>query len=118
MAVFNQHNRCARCRRKGQDNDPCVKNLDCNFCNVLTSDQRAQLSTPTYKARKEKKAYKLAASPSEGDTSSVRVLGQVNKSGNVVEKEVQLPPEKKNSTSSKNKKKSTSSKQSNIFNED
>ena len=56
MAGFDTHNFCGRCYNKGKGKDPCVEKTesDCRFCNILTSDQRAQLSTPFYKIKKEK----------------------------------------------------------------
>ena len=50
---------------------------DCQFCSILTSEQHAQLSTPTYKIKKDKKSNKKASSPSPVDPSSVLVLSQV-----------------------------------------
>ena len=65
MASFDKHSRCARCREKGQGDDPCVQNLQCDFCSVLTPEQVLKLSTPTYKLRKEKaKAKELLVDPS------------------------------------------------------
>ena len=49
MASFDKHSRCARCREKGHGDDPCVQNLQCDFCSVLTPEQVLKLSTPTYK---------------------------------------------------------------------
>ena len=57
MTRFDTHSNCARCCGKGKGPDCCVEkpeNSDCKFCNVLTSDQRSQLSTPSYKLKKEK----------------------------------------------------------------
>ena len=54
MVSFDKHSRCARCRDKGNCEDPCVKKLPCEFCALLTPGQVIQLSTPTYKLRKEK----------------------------------------------------------------
>ena len=65
MASFDKHSRCARCREKGQGDDPCVQNLQCDFCSVLTPEQVFKLSTPTYKLRKEKaKAKEVLVDPS------------------------------------------------------
>ena len=65
MASFDKHSRCARCREKGQGDDPCVQNLQCDFCSVLTPEQVLKLSTPTYKLRKEKaKAKEVLVDPS------------------------------------------------------
>ena len=58
MANFDKHSRCARCRDKGQVEDPCVKLLQCEFCELLTPEQVLQLATPTYKLRKEKQKGK------------------------------------------------------------
>ena len=65
MASFDKHSRCARCREKGHGDDPCVQNLQCDFCSVLTPEQVLKLSTPTYKLRKEKaKAKEVLVDPS------------------------------------------------------
>ena len=58
MANFDKHSRCARCCDKGQGEDPCVKRLQCEFCELLTPEQVLQLATPTYKLRKEKQKGK------------------------------------------------------------
>ena len=55
MASFDKHSRCARCRDKGLGEGACVKKLPCELCELLTPEQVLQLSTPTYKLRKEKK---------------------------------------------------------------
>ena len=69
MVIFDSHSVCACCRDKGKEKDPCVENpqcSDCKFCNHLTPDQKAQLATPSYKLKKEKReARKL-----ETDSSS------------------------------------------------
>ena len=54
MASFDKHSRCARC----QGDDPCVKQLACEFCDLLSPEQVLQLATPTYKIRKEKQKSK------------------------------------------------------------
>ena len=65
MASFDKHSRCARCREQGHGDDPCVQNLQCDFCSVLTPEQVLKLSTPTYKLRKEKaKAKEVLVDPS------------------------------------------------------
>ena len=76
MALFNTHTKCARCRDKGVGQDDCVLKKDCSICNNLTAEQKLQLATPTYKARKEKELQK-ASSPSLVDPSSVTVVGKV-----------------------------------------
>ena len=49
VAGFCQHYRGAQCHYKGQGSDPFVMHQDCIFCDVLTTDQKAQLVTPSYK---------------------------------------------------------------------
>ena len=58
-------NYCRRCRDKGKGQDHCVENpdLDCKFCNALTSDQKSQLFTSSYKIKKEKWESKKTATP-------------------------------------------------------
>ena len=73
MASFDQHARCARCRDKGLE-DPCVNKLPCEICELLTPEQVIQLSTPTYKPRKEKQKE----CESLVDPSSVTVLSPVD----------------------------------------
>ena len=60
----------------------------CNFCIGLTPDQVAQLSTPSYRLKKEKRVVKkMEAIPSEDSTlvypSSVAVIGPVSASASV-----------------------------------
>ena len=75
MANFDPHSRCARCRDKGLGDDPCVLKLSCEFCDNLSPEQLLQLSTPTYKLRKEK----LKSKESLVDPSTVTVVSQVEK---------------------------------------
>ena len=79
MAVVNQHSKCARCRDNGLGSDPCVLKTDCEFCTVLIIDQKSQVITPTYKARKDNKNISSPL-PSLLDPGSVQILGQVNTS--------------------------------------
>ena len=73
MASFDKHSRCARCRDKGLGDDPCIRSLPCEHCELLTPQQVIQLATPTYKLRKEKQKSK----DSLVDPASVTVLSQV-----------------------------------------
>ena len=63
--------------------DPCVKKLDCQICKALTPAQIQQLSTPTYKSRKEHEQKKVvtdsptSATPTLVDPSEVTLLGRV-----------------------------------------
>ena len=52
MATFDKHSKCARFWDKGLGSDPCVLKP---VLYILTNDQKSQLATPTYKARKEMK---------------------------------------------------------------
>ena len=75
MAGFDTHSFCVHCRDKEKGQDPCVEKLDsaCKFCNILTSDQRAQLSTPSYKLKKEKweaESTSTLSKEAESDTQS------------------------------------------------
>ena len=89
MASFDSHSFCARCREKGKGSDPCVLKNDCNSCNILSEDQRLQLSTPSYRLKKEKRDLKKSAdtpnkdssSSSLIDPSSVMVVGVVDDQG-------------------------------------
>ena len=103
MASFDGNLHCARCRDKGKGKDTCVESknsCDCVHCNALTPEQRAQLATPSYKLKKEKReAKKLETDTVHQDTeslvdpSAVSVIGPVEGLGTV--KSPSLPPEKK-----------------------
>ena len=70
MAGFDLHGVCARCRDKKKGTDPCVEKpgADCHICKSLTPEQLSQLSTPTYKNKKEKRELK-SSTPSKNPTS-------------------------------------------------
>ena len=119
MAGFDGHAFCARCREKGKGEEPCIANKemkDCKFCNLFTPKQRAQISTPSYKIKKEKREAKCldTATPTEEvalvDSASVSVIGAVGES--VTSPSTSLPPEKKtkkDKPTSKSKKSASSS---------
>ena len=72
MASFNGHVFCARCRDKKKGEDPYVKSPESeyNFCIVLTPNQVAQLSTPSYRLKNEKReAKKMEVTPSKDSRS-------------------------------------------------
>ena len=79
MASFDLHSRCARCRDKSLGDDACVKKLPSEFCELLTPEQVLQLSTPTYKIRKEK----ILERESLIDPSTVTVLSSVDQDKSV-----------------------------------
>ena len=79
MAVFDTHQKCAHCRKKGTGLDPCVLGQgDCPACSLLTPEQVQQLSVPAYKTRKAKKKGEWDESE-KGDklvnVSTVTVIG-------------------------------------------
>ena len=99
MAIFDGHAFCARCREKGKGEEPCIANkdtADCTLCNSFTPEQRAQISTPSYKIKKEKREAKRLdnTQPTDElvDPSSVSVIGVV--SGPSADKSP-APPDKK-----------------------
>ena len=117
MANFDTHSHCARCKDKGKGKEPCVSDpqtSDCQICNSLTSEQLQQLSTPSYKIKKEKREAKLPDStPSQDseqlvDPSSVSVFGVVDGQGSVKSPAPVPPPDKKPKKDNKNSKKEKS----------
>ena len=84
MALFDNHKKCVRCRKKGVGDDPCVKKLECQICKAFTPAQVQQLANPTYKSRKEcgelKKTTETtsSAAPTLVDPSDVTLLGRVH----------------------------------------
>ena len=88
MALFDKHNRCARYRDKGHGDDACVRKQPCEYCNLLTPEQAAELSTPTYKLQKEmqKELESLV------DPAAVTVLSPVdNENSNNTSEDLSLP---------------------------
>ena len=98
MAIFDQHSYCARCREKNKGKDPCVESKDttfCKFCSAFTPEQLAQISTPSYKIKKEKREARksVTATPTKDSTelvdpASVSVIGVVGQE----DKESRTPP--------------------------
>ena len=102
MAIFDGHAFCARCRERGKGEEPCISNKDtsdCKFCNMFTPVQHAQISTPSYKLKKEKREAKCLdnTTPTKDsslvDPASVSVIGVVGESS--TGQSPPLPPEKK-----------------------
>ena len=117
MANFDTHSHCARCRDKGKGKEPCVSDpqtSDCQICNSLTSEQLQQLSTPSYKLKKEKHVAKLIDStPSQDsdqlvDPSSMSVIGVIDGQGSVKSPAPVPPPDKKPKKDNKSSKKEKS----------
>ena len=129
MAIFDQHSYCARCREKNKGKDPCVESKDtssCKFCSAFTPEQLAQISTPSYKIKLEKREARksVTATPTKDsselvDPTTVSVIGVVGQEGFSQQSEPvksppssSMPPEKrakKEKVSSKPKKVSDSS---------
>ena len=113
MAGFDPHSYCARCRDKKKGQDPCVEKPDsaCMHCNALSPEQLAQLSTPSYKLKKEKREARSTPSkePSTEDTLSptlvdpalVSVVGVVDGQSTSRSPGLSAPPEKKRKSDSK-----------------
>ena len=101
---------------QGQRQGPCVERpetTDCKFCNTLTTEQRVQLSTPSYKLKKEKREAKKIEStstptkdslnPSLVDPASVLVIGAVDGQGYLQTPGFSGPEEKKSKKVEKEK---------------
>ena len=100
MAGFDGHSFCARCREKGKGEEPCIANTtECKFCNLFSPEQWAQLATPSYKLKKEKRDAKRVDNPTPTedialvDPASVSVIGAVG--GAASSQSPSVPPEKK-----------------------
>ena len=129
MAIFDQHSYCARCREKNKRKDPCVESKDTSsfkFCSAFTPEQLAQISTPSYKIKKEKREARksVTATPTKDsselvDPTTVSVIGVFGQEGSSQQSEpvkspssFTMPPEKrakKEKVSLKHKKVSDSS---------
>ena len=72
MAGFDQHSVCARCRDRKKGSDPCIETppAACIHCDSLSSEQKEQLSTPSYKLKKEKREAKSSTPAKDIDTLS------------------------------------------------
>ena len=105
MALFDSHTKCARCREKGIGKDPSVEKKPCEIYDGFMPEQKQQLATPTYRARKEHQ--KRTSSPSLLEPSSVTVLEQVESGKGESSDRGESTPSKKKKTSHKSPKKST-----------
>ena len=72
MAGFDQHSVCARCHDRKKGSDPCVETSPaaCMHCDSLFAEQKEQLSTPSYKLKKEKRDAKSSTPAKDIDTLS------------------------------------------------
>ena len=113
MAGFDPHSVCARCCDKKKGQDPCVEKPDsvCVRCNALSPEHLAQLSTPSYKLKKEKQEAKSSIpsrepstdtlSPTLVDPALVSVVGVVDGQSTSRSPGLSAPPEKKRKSDSK-----------------
>ena len=118
MAGFDLHEVCARCRDKKKGKDPYVEKpgSDCQHCNALTPEQLVQLSTPSYKLKKEKRdkadttpsknapTTKVTLSPTLVDPAQVSVIRAVDGQDTGLSAQ---PAEKKKKVEDKKKSKSS-----------
>ena len=119
MAGFDFHSFCVRCRDKKKGSDPCVETppAPCRHCDTLTADQKAQLFTPSYKLKKEKRVAKTstpakdsdALRPTLVDPALVLVVGVVDGQGTSGASGLSGPEEKKKKSEKKSDKKSSTS---------
>ena len=75
MAMFDGHLKCARCRDKGEGDEPCILKV-CPICKAFTAEQVQKLATPTYRTRKEKEQKKTAGT-SKTSTGAVTQPAEV-----------------------------------------
>ena len=88
MASFDGHSFCCE---KGKGKDTCVETpaKECTFCLLLTTEQKAQLATPSYKLKKEKRDAKKAelSSPTKDgtlvDPATISVIGAVSDNASI-----------------------------------
>ena len=100
VLTVDSHLVCARYRDKGKGKDPCVEKPDSDGTVYLafSPEQRLQLSTPSYKIKKEKQeGKKLESTPSQDsnslvDPSEVAILGAVDQQGSVKSPPTSPPP--------------------------
>ena len=121
MAGFDHHSVCARCRDKKKGSDPCIKTPPeaCEHCDLLSPEQKIQLSTPYYKLKKERKDAK-STPRKETDTLTltlvdpalVSVVGVVDSQNTSGDSALSEPVEKKKKCDTKHSSKSTKAEKS------
>ena len=119
MAGFDLHSVCAWCRDKKEGSDPCIQTppAPCSHYDAFTLEQRAQLSTPSYKIKKEKREAKSSTpakdsdslSPTLVDPALVSVVGVVDVQGTSGASGLSGSDEKKKKVEKKTDKKSSTS---------
>ena len=119
MAGFDLHSVCARYRDRKKGSDPCIQTppAPCSHCHAFTVEQRAQLSTPSYKIKKEKREAKPSTPAKDSDTLSpslvdpalVSVVGVVDGQGTSGASGLSGPDEKKKKVEKKTDKNSSTS---------
>ena len=53
MAIFDLHDKCARCREKRIGEDDCVKDRPCSICDTFSEVQRESFATRIEKKRNQ-----------------------------------------------------------------
>ena len=121
MGGFDHHSVCARCRDKKKGSDPCCKTPPeaCEHCDSLSPEQKIQLSTPSYKLKKERKDAKStpkkdteAHTTTLEDPGLVSVLGAVDSQDTPGDSASNEPVEKKKKSDTKHASKSTKAEKS------
>ena len=116
IASFDGHSFCARYREKGKGKNTCVESptTKCKFCILLTPEQKAQLATPSYKLKKEKRDARKAditSTPSKDgtlvDPSTVSVIGTVSDTASISSPPSAVPEKKSKGKPSSSKPKKT-----------
>ena len=95
--------------------DPCVLKKECVVCKGFTPEQIQQLSTPTYRERKDKNATASSSAPTLVDPAHVSVLGSEKVKASQPQSTPMTTKKKKRSESPKpsaSRKKSSSSRPS------
>ena len=109
MAGFDSHTYCAHYRDKNKGDDPCVKNMDCKYCNSLCTEQKPHLSTPSYQDKKKKCEQKSSMQESDStlvEPLSVTVIGVASYVGNSSNTPAKVDKKHENSVESEKKSKS------------
>ena len=110
MAIFDGHLKCAQCRDKRVGEDNCILKKDCPICKAFTPEQIHQLSTPTYRERKNKDKKLVSFSPTP-TPSHISIVGKVEgEKANVKPETTPAGKEKKRSDSPKPSHKSSKKK--------
>ena len=70
MAGFDKHAHCVRCRDTLKGDAHCISKKPCSFCDVLTPEQKLQISTLSYQEKKERHEQKTAMADKSSENVS------------------------------------------------